>query len=90
MALERIDQETDDVQWLEYAEWYQTEMKHPLLQSQRIGQSRHENMLRALILKKLGAVQNKQDNYLSKLKQQVGQMNSAERWIVKADQGNDW
>ena len=66
------------------------ELKHPLLKTEQIGQNRHENLIRAMILQKLGNQQEKEDEYLKKLRKRVEQMNDAEKWASRADQGNDW
>ena len=47
------------------------ELRHPLLKTEQIGQNRHENLIRALILQKLGNQQEKEDEYLKKLRKRV-------------------
>ena len=61
------------------------ELKHPLLKTEQIGQNRHENLIRAMILQKLGNQQEKEDEYLKKLRKRVEQMNDAEKWASRAD-----
>ena len=43
-----------------------------------------------MVLQKIGTQQGKEDEYLQKLRKRVSQMNDAEKWASKADQGNDW
>ena len=61
MVLEKPEDGAEgwDTDWLEYAEWYHDEMRHPLLKHTQLNQTRHENMLRALLLKKLEMQQDK-------------------------------